>query len=112
MFTTKQTLEGKIDCYKVRLVAKGYNQTYGIEYDETFATVAKMNTVSTLVTCNKFPVVITSTGREECIPSQRFTRGSLYGDTSWVWYRVNNRQDMSAKGVSLWTYAVSSGLVR
>nr|ABG22578.1 retrotransposon protein, putative, unclassified [Oryza sativa Japonica Group] len=51
VFTVKQTLEGKVDRYKARLHAKGYSQTYGIDYDETFAPVAKMGTVRALVSC-------------------------------------------------------------
>ena len=30
-------------------MAKGYSQTYDIDYDETFATVAKMSTIRTLI---------------------------------------------------------------
>src|SRR5438128_308180 len=51
MFTVKQTPEGKVDRYKARLVTKGYSQTYGIDYDETFAPVAKMSTVRALISC-------------------------------------------------------------
>jgi len=51
VFTMKQTPEGKVDRYKARLAAKGYSQTYGIDYDETFAPVAKMSTVRTLISC-------------------------------------------------------------
>jgi hypothetical protein len=49
VFTIKQNSEGKVERYKARLVAKGYSQTYGVDYDETFAPVAKMNTIRTLI---------------------------------------------------------------
>src|SRR3954463_5438515 len=51
VFTVKHTSEGKVDRYKARLVAKEYSQTYEIDYDETFAPVAKMSTVRMLVSC-------------------------------------------------------------
>jgi hypothetical protein len=49
VFTVKQNSEGKVERYKARLVAKGYSQTYGVDYGETFAPVAKMNTIRTLI---------------------------------------------------------------
>lgn len=44
LYVVKQNPEGKVERYKARLVARGYSQTYGIDYDETFAPVGKMNT--------------------------------------------------------------------
>ena len=49
VFTIKYNYDGRIDRYKAKLVAKGYTQTYGINYNETFAPMAKMNTIHILI---------------------------------------------------------------
>ncbi|KAL6347262.1 hypothetical protein AAG906_013698 [Vitis piasezkii] len=45
IFTIKYKADETIQRYKARLVAKEFTQTYGIDYQETFAPVAKMNTI-------------------------------------------------------------------
>ncbi|CAN1263050.1 Retrovirus-related Pol polyprotein from transposon TNT 1-94 [Linum perenne] len=48
VYTAKFHPDGTLDRYKSRLVAQGFRQEYGIDYEETFAPVAKMQTVRVL----------------------------------------------------------------
>ena len=45
VYKTKSNAEGKIERHKARLFVKGYKQKHGIDYEETFAPVSRMETV-------------------------------------------------------------------
>ncbi|KAM1512632.1 hypothetical protein ACFX1Z_024170 [Malus domestica] len=50
VFKTKLNLDLTIQKHKARLVAKGYAQKHGIDYNETFAPVARLDTIRSLIT--------------------------------------------------------------
>ena len=50
MFKLKVAADGSIDRYKARLVAQGFSQKFGVDYDETFCTVVRPESVRAVIT--------------------------------------------------------------
>ena len=45
VYRTKYASDGSVERLKAKLVAKGFSQVEGIAYNETFALVAKLNSI-------------------------------------------------------------------
>ena len=66
VFKVKTKSDGSIERYKARLVAHGFQQTQGIDYDETFAFVTHMTTVQTLIAIGLIFLDYLSDGCQKC----------------------------------------------
>ena len=49
IFTAKHNSDGSINRFKAQLVAKGFTQCHGIDYEEIFAPVTKLNSIKVLL---------------------------------------------------------------
>ncbi|GJR72327.1 retrotransposon protein, putative, ty1-copia subclass [Tanacetum coccineum] len=54
LFKKKTNMDGAVHTYKAHLVAKGYTQTIGIDYEETFSFVAEIRAIRILIVIAAF----------------------------------------------------------
>jgi Reverse transcriptase (RNA-dependent DNA polymerase) len=91
VYKFKYNSDGIIERYKFRLVTVGYTQTYEIDYHETFAPVAKMNTVRILqsITVNN------SWGLHQMNVKNTFLQGTLEEEVYMTLPPSHKRKNMS-----------------
>ena len=49
LYKLKHAADGSVEKYKARFVARGFSQVEGIDYDETFASVAQYTSIRSLI---------------------------------------------------------------
>ena len=49
IYKVKHAANGSVEKYKVRFVAKGFSQKEGIDYEETFAPIARYSSIQTII---------------------------------------------------------------
>ncbi|GJS15137.1 retrotransposon protein, putative, ty1-copia subclass [Tanacetum coccineum] len=87
LFKKKIDMDGNVHTYKARHVAKGFTQTYKIEYEETFSLVADIRPIRILITITAFDEEVKKSGfiqnyDEPCV----YVKASRSNVTSLILY--------------------------
>ena len=54
VFKKKTNMDGNVHTFKAQLVAKGFKQTHGVDYDETFSAVVMLKSIRILLAIDAY----------------------------------------------------------
>lgn len=101
VFKTKYKEDGEIDKFKVRLVAKGYAQRFGVDYNEVYAPVARWDTIHM--------IIATAASKNWIIYQLEIKSAFLHGELQEVVY-VDQPQGFVKKGSEEKAYRLKMAL--
>ena len=84
IYKIKHAADGSIEKYKERFVARGFSQKEGIDYEETFAPIARYTSIRSILCygCND-EMEDTPNGCQYCFLECCSGRGSVCGAATW-----------------------------
>lgn len=102
---TQRHPDGTIARYKARLVAQGSNQTYGLDYSETFSPVAKVATIRTFFLSaiqRGWNIHQIDVDNAFLLITWQYQRGGLHAPTTRIHRSKKSHRSLSMKEITLW----------
>jgi hypothetical protein len=84
LFKIKHVVDRSIEKYKAIFVAHGFSQKEGIDYEETFARVARYTLIRTIISLASKMKWKLHQIRKDSFPKRCYRRGSVYRATSRI----------------------------